>query len=291
MTDINKFIGGAGGTVKTEKFTATGTWTRPVGVDTVLIVRGIAGGGGGGSVGKDTTAIGSSAASAGGGGAGEYIEGVAVDVTGTAEGATIAVDIGEAGAGAVSDATPTPGTNGGDTEFGTLLTLLGGGGGGSVYYGGGWVFYRNQTVCGSIGGYGVTSSNYKSTPGGGIIPIGASAAHQAVDGSSLFHGLPPGEGAAINLSAKHTSVGKGVFGWGGSGGETQSGRVSHLPWGYGGEGGTIDDSPQDPGEDAHASGYGCGGGGAVLVLDGTTNTYYNDGGDGSAGYLEILWVE
>lgn len=107
----------AGTLINTQFFTASGTWTKPAGCNSVF-VRVIGGGGGGGgaaATGAATSSIG------GGGGAGGYSESFIT----SGLGATETVTVGAGGTG-VSGAA---GNSGGNSSFGAHSTGNGGGGG------------------------------------------------------------------------------------------------------------------------------------------------------------------
>lgn len=131
--------GGGGGLSDFQRFDVSGTWEKPswVGPDTRIYVRLWGGGGGGGS----TTAYGGNAH---GGGGGSFIDGVfrAGDLP-----ETVAVVVGAGGVTLAND----PGTNGGQSEFHTLIAHGGGGG---------------KDLPGSGGGY-LGNANQNSTPIGG----------------------------------------------------------------------------------------------------------------------------
>ena len=94
------------GVTVVQTFTASGLWTAPAGVTAVdyLVVAG--GGGGGFDVG-------------GGGGAGGFRVGTAFPVT---PGSTYSVTVGGGGAG--DTALPGTGSNGGNSVFSTILSLI-----------------------------------------------------------------------------------------------------------------------------------------------------------------------
>ena len=107
----------AGGFKSTQQFTATGTWTRPVGVTKIIVIATAPGGGGGGDIGTNQPGD-------GGGGAGATaIE--TIDVTSTS---SAAITIGSVGTGGNN----ADGGTGGSCQFGSFVTALGGVGGGTA---------------------------------------------------------------------------------------------------------------------------------------------------------------
>lgn len=103
-----------------QKFTSSGTWTKPEGVTSIEIT--VVGGGGGGG-GADTQTGGFIAVSAGGGGGGSSIKKINANTTGITETVTIG-----AGGGGGSD-TGGNGSTGGTSSFGSHLSATGGTGG------------------------------------------------------------------------------------------------------------------------------------------------------------------
>ena len=102
-----------GGQVRSQLFTASGTWTAPTGVTQV---RALVKGSGGGSAG-----VGPCGASAGAGNGG-FAYGVYTVVPGTA----YTVTIGTAGAGATTNGAGTFGATGGTVSFGSFASATGG---------------------------------------------------------------------------------------------------------------------------------------------------------------------
>jgi hypothetical protein len=101
------------GTSNVQVLTSNGTWIRPSGITTVLVIA-IGGGGGGGDGGGSNTA-------GGGGGAGEYVY-ASVTVAGN-----VTVTCGTGGVG--GNGSGQDGAAGGDTTFGSVITAKGGSGG------------------------------------------------------------------------------------------------------------------------------------------------------------------
>lgn len=243
-----------------QKFTASGTWTRPSGVTRVMlkVLGGGGGGGGGGSAAAAQAQVG------GGGGAAAGVWTGSIDVTGD-----LTITIGAGGVGGVGGVaggaagTTSAGSNlGGNTTVadttGTRVLVSGGGGGAAggasstTVVGGGQYARNSTTTTTSTPGQG-GPSNAVGLPafGGGAGGAGGSAATASTAGGA-------GGGAATTLGQSTATVGAG-------------GAASGLDGGVGA-------TPTIPG-----SGGGGGGGGA-----GTTGVGGN-GGAGTAGQLEIWW--
>lgn len=188
------------GTSGLQRFVADGTFTVPAGKTTVYLTGCAAGGGGGGGAGRSASGSGGG----GGGGAGAIAFKIPVSVT---PGQVIPVTIGQAGAGGRGGSEPDDGAlggTGGNTSFGSLLTLVGGTGG----RGGG-------TLPPSGGGGGV--------PGGGWgsdgIPSGK-AGDGGQGGSGAF-GTAGGAGrgrSSTGSAGPSVAAGYGTGGAGGGGG-------------------------------------------------------------------------
>lgn len=166
-------------------FTASGTWTRPAGVDTVHVK--VVGGGAGGGAGGGSSAANATGGSGGGGGAGGYSEGL-IAVTGNA-----AVTIGAGGAA---------GAGGGTSSFAGSTTI--------------------QATGGSAGGSGGNRSG--STPGiggtGGTGGVGSGGTLNLSGGSGAdgATGYTSGAGSVEGRGGLGGSTLYGSFGAKGSGG-------------------------------------------------------------------------
>lgn len=220
----------------TEYLTST-TWTKPTGLnpEAVIDVEMWAGGGGGGST------------QGGGGGGGAYIrkQFKASDLT-----ASVSLTIGAGGATASA---------GGNTTFGSYLTVYGGGGGANTASGGGGgqksagtsAVTTTPGVGGGLGGGAAATSAsqpgggsgggggavlaYFGGGGGGTSAAGAGAGTKG--GDSMYGGA--GGGGGVNGAGTFGAVGVSTFGGnGGSGGNNSAAATSgSVPGGGGGGGG------------------------------------------------------
>lgn len=187
--------------VSIQTFTATGTWTRPSGVVSVVVYC-TAGGGGGGGTG--TTSATESANAGGGGGGGTAIEYIA------APSSSETVTIGAAGAAGLVDA---DGGAGGTSSFGTLCSATGGAGGdaGDDFSG----VTATKAAAGGIGSGGDINLSGGYGNGGFQSPAGSLGAQGGTGGSSFFGG---GSGTRVAGSGNaFPGVAAQVYGAGGSG--------------------------------------------------------------------------
>jgi len=114
IADVTGVTGAGGGLQSVQVFTASGTWTKPAGINLVKVTVVGGGGGGGGVISSDLTA---------GGGAGGGTAIKVIDVSGISS-ETITIGDGGAGGGLGSN-----GTNGGTSSFGAHCSATGGEGG------------------------------------------------------------------------------------------------------------------------------------------------------------------
>lgn len=191
----------AGRLLNVQYLTSSGTYTPTPGANRAL-VRGVAGGGAGGGI----AATGGGAAGAGGGGgAGESGElWISSGLTGQS------VTIGAGG----TPASGTTGGNGGNTIFGSLMTLSGGQGGGS---GGAFSSAAVSSSAGAGGGGGSGGSIlFGGESGSAGLTLSASSAISGAGASSPFG--PGGAPIGINATAGEAGNAAGQHGGGGGGG-------------------------------------------------------------------------
>lgn len=244
-------------TINVQTFTASGTWTKPS-AGTKVLVQAWGGGGSGG--------MGTSLDCGGGGGGGAYMEKwFAIGDCGATETVTI-------GAGGAKKTSAGAGNVGGNTTFGSLVTVYGGGGGagntGGAGGGGGGI-----KAVGSVGS--------ASTGGAGGSPVAGAGGSSAIGGGSNFGGAGGGAGNGAGIGY---AGGEAVFGGGGGGGTGQgSGGGAGGASYYGGGGGGAGAGDSTPGGGAGGVSLygGNGGAGAYDANNATAGTQPAGGGGGS----------
>ena len=248
-----------GGTLHVVKFTSSGTWQVPGGVNVIWATGTAAGGGGGGAF-----KYGEDYYGGGGGGSGSACINAPLTVV---PGETLTITIGSGGLGgrgnSSGDYNATAGGDGGNTIIsgsvsGTLLTLFGGKGG-----------YSRR-----LGGYGGPGGG----PGGGPSVVSGNPGNPGGNGSYFLTGASGGGGSGGGDSGRGGFFLGRYFG-GAGGGSCGGGGGGASLYGPGGDGGAPNSCGQPVGI------YGAGGGGAgCYCIAGT-------GGKGGDGYLEILYYQ
>ncbi len=246
-----------GGTINTQTFNSSGTWTKPAGYSANSRVL-IEAWGAGGSGSRQSTAT----AAAGGGGGGYNSRWITLSAMGGTE--TITIGAG----GASRTGSNQTGATGGNTTVGSLITAYGGGGG-AAYTGGAG---GGQLSAGSIGGlpgeplivsrHIWQSSTYQGSPNGRLTSNNCGDTI-SVRPSAFNHGGGGGTGSSADIYAGCDSV------WGGGGGganTTGAGGVSSFG-GNGGAAGSTGTAGSQPGGGGGGgtSTSGAGGSGRVII--------------------------
>lgn len=198
------------GASNVQVFTSNGTWTRPSGITTVLVIA-IGAGGGGGDGGGAVSA-------GGGGGGGEYVY-ASVSVAGN-----VTVTRGVGGAG--GNGSGQDGAVGGDTTFGSLISAKGGSGGTGSGGNTGGVGATGGSVTGERIGLldgGDGAAGVDSTAGGTGGTNGFNATRTAAGGGGVG-GVSGGSGVGVAGSEPGDGGGGGIDS-GNAGGDGANGMV------------------------------------------------------------------
>lgn len=260
------FSSGGSKAYKCQEFTASGTWVRPSGVETVDLFL-VGGGGGGGSAATSADKI-----CGGGGGGGEVLK-KPVSVAGN-----VTVTIGAGGAGATGAAAGSPGEA---SSFGAIVAR--GGGGGESY----WNARYSPTAAVTSGGASSHPAAYVLCgPGGGaggsarLSTLGGLPGSSSVYSTSLERSLGAGSGgiafasstSGFNLS--EFSGGLGIDGYGGGGS-----AYNFSLWASVFDGGAAKNA---------AAGANTGGGGSGGYAAGGSSS---PGYSGGSGFARVCWWE
>ena len=305
----------------TETFTSSGSFLVPTGVDYVTVVAvsgGQGGGGGANSIGRATST--QSAAGGAGGATGYYalvrdiyvgnVGTVSVGIGAGGSGGTAFAFSKAAGATTTSDNGATTGANGGDTTFGTYLTVAGARTAPTGFFGlasAAGASGGATGIPGAVGGtHAVASGNVGApfTPfyAGGVAGVtatgsggtGASGAGGAA-GTALGFAGGGGGGGQGTANATGLAVAAGAGGVGGPGGGASGGGAAAR---YGTATVTIVATAGAGASAAANSGAGGGGGGGCAVSFSGTATYNPStltttsgaGGAGGSGKLLVIYV-
>ncbi len=282
-------VGTAAGFIQIDKFTASGTWTKPAGTKRVRF--GLIAGGSGGASGA-LRAAGVASTGGGGGSGGGLVE---MEVDASSLGSTETVTVGAPGVGGaavtVADANGNPGTLGGASGFGNYRSR----GPGVAPLGG-----TAATVAGGIsfGAYAFPShpdsaggSGQAGVAGNGSAGYGRSASAGGggggVNAANVFAGGGSGGAASlVNVTSTGNAAGATAEGGGGTVGSITTQYATILTGSGGGGGGsggnTVNGGPG--GNGALPGGGGGGGGGSRNGLSS------GKGGDGGRGEVWVISI-
>lgn len=226
------YVDGAYFRSQLQEFAASGTWNKPAGI-TFALVECWAAGGGGGSGARGAASTYRGAGSGGGGGA--YLSKL-FDAADLPASVTVTIGLGGAGGAAkVANGSGNDGVNGGNTSFGTILTVYGGGGGlGGVGSstdrpgggGGGQLSAGSTTTAGApLLSSLATAADYQILGGGNVAQAGTTTGQASVYGGGAG-------GGSLGLSPNSVGTGaRSAYGGAGGncGGSLIGGDVQILP--------------------------------------------------------------
>lgn len=273
-----------GSFVVTETFNASGTWTRPTGVNTLIAVVGVGGGGGGASGSATINNTVNADASGAGGCSGASSSWAIIKDLYVGDVSSVSVGIGAAGVGGTATtiskaaagtargtASCVSGGDGGSTTFGTYLTIPGGGGAVGPTYGPGTAATAPTSkvygfaFLGSVGGAQGVNGLAGSASAYTQLPYWISFASGSAGGS----GTQSSTGGGTTLvTAGGVAGSAGIIGAGGAGGSASYNA-------------TTDALASSAG---YIGGYGggSGGGGAAVRFTNTTTATVTGGSGGNA---------
>lgn len=203
---VDSLVGGSGGYQSVQVFTSSGTWTKPAGINKVLVY---VVGGGGSSGGVGPTGASTQASSGAGGGGGCAIE--TIDVSAIAS-ETVTIGAG----GAAPSAGVNNGNAGGTSSFGAHCSATGGGAGtGGAATAGGGLYSGGDGGSGSGG-----DININGGAGFGGRLVNAISMPLNLGGSSIFSG---------NANTGNNVVGDaGTLGGGGAGSNSSNSKSARA---------------------------------------------------------------
>ena len=268
VSKLNPVSGGV--TQKVQEFTSTGTFTVPTNCSAVEVFM-VGGGAGGGGV-YYTAGQGS-----GGGGGGGAVLKRNLTVT---PGTSYTVTIGAGGAGATVSG--TAGADGGDSSFGSLLTVPGGGGGGNHTTAGGYTAARSRGTIGGAASYNDANNSQSGTGASFSLIAGIGNTSFSVPPAIFSSTTNPLYGGYIVAGYESKTIpGAGIEGFGGGGwGGRQTGETGTTVSIHGGAVGSGTNSQGQTG----TTNKGGGGGGGSSNSGSTRN-----GGNGGSGYALITY--
>lgn len=187
------------------KFSSSGTWTKPVGCNAVIVYV-IGGGAGGGGV----TGAGASTSAGAGGGSG----GFSINYINVGLGSSEAIVVGSGGAGGL--ASGATGSNGTSSSFGSFVSV-GGGTGGQGMLAGSSIALSTPGALGNLLATSGTNLGSGGSFGQSGIRLSGTIAISGASGSSLYNGSAGSVTNGIGLSAN-------ALGGGGSGAASNDGN-------------------------------------------------------------------
>ena len=264
--------------ISVSSFTANGTWTKPTGATGAWVLA-IGGGGSGAAGGRQTNHNGSGAS----GGMGGQVCVVNLDISSVSTTASVTIGAGGIAVnGATSSGTPKDGNDGGNTIFGSFLTVLGGARGLWMAK----VDTIKQNASGNVNKF--ISTTFPSVPDGNAGWASDTLGNRSAYNAMFFAGGGGAGGTTQGQTGGRGGTGLGRSGTGPAGGATgqdaASGGTNGTIIGDGGGGAGAHNGGGTP--YSGGAGY-LGGGGGGGGMAATTNTGGNSGA-GGGGYLLVV---